>query len=505
MRKKFTLILVLILVLAQLCACGKPQADAPAAESEPAVQPDEPAQTVQEQPEPEPEDPHVPDRVLTATHASAEIYETTIRQYNCSIESREYVISDGVTARAYRAAGVGGPSKFLDHTVQSGGTIHYYDAAANKWVSEPLAAGKYASSVIVIELDSGASYFLALPRTFILRENDSREYLPEMDGTLYVTKTPDGFHLTVNGYGLAEGRVTDCLIVSAPFHMVNWDGDNCAELWANYVKNGASHWCFDGYYRKSPANYIPSGTNYYYCCAASYCIKGFLSCMPRSKEARALVIVTLDTMAQRQNSYGYWATEPGSEWLQTDYGIGPGFYDTRFNTDLLELYITAMRKLGKGMFDETITRYVGFFSQVADTSHISTESGGWLVPDYWHPTEITAPHTSLNHQAAECLALYHAADLLRREDLRALADRMLLAIEDTGAGWVMPDHNLYYSVKPDGTYVEGDYPYLTYNDLLHLRKYLTGFGKTENETLTYLMGEKLQWMQSHGVSGYEKD
>ena len=101
--------------------------------------------------------------------------------------------------------------------------------------------------------------------------------------------------------------------------------------------------------------------------------------------------------------------------------------------------------------------------------------------------------------------LYHASDLFAREDLRALADRMLLAIEDTGAGWVMPDHNLYYSVKPDGTYVEGDYPYLTYNDLLHLRKYLTGFGRTENETLTYLMSEKLQWMQSHGVTGYEKD
>ena len=59
-------------------------------------------------------------------------------------------------------------------------------------------------------------------------------------------------------------------------------------------------------------------------------------------------------------------------------------------------------------------------------------------------------------------------------------------------------------IKPDGTYVEGDYPYLTYNDLLYLRKYLTGFGKTENETLTYLMGEKLQWMQRHGVTGYEK-
>lgn len=81
---------------------------------------------------------------------------------------------------------------------------------------------------------------------------------------------------------------------------------------------------------------------------------------------------------------------------------------------------------------------------------------------------------------------------------------MLLAIEDTGSGWVMPNHNLYYSIKPDGTYVEGDYPYLTYNDLYYLREYLTGVNRTETDTLTYLMGEKLQWMEQNGVTGYEK-
>lgn len=226
--------------------------------------------------------------------------------------------------------------------------------------------------------------------------------------------------------------------------------------------------------------------------------------MPRCKAAPALVILSLDTMSQRQNQYGYVPTTPGSEWLQGDYGIGPGFYDTRFNTDLLELYISATRRLGKGMFEETMNRYLAFFSQVADTSHIPTETGGWLIPDYWHPDEITAPHTSLNHQASECLALYHAADLLNRKDLRALADRMLLAIVDTGSGWVMPNHNLYYSIKPDGTYVEGDYPYLTYNDLYDLRKYLSSSERPELETLTYLMGEKLQWMQNNGVTGYEK-
>ena len=520
MRKKFSVILILVLVLAQLCACSPAQTPSlPAAEPEPAAPPavsdntdaqdSEPTPTQEPDPESVQEPAQTislrtPERVLTSTKYTAEVYSRTIRQYSCQIESREYVVSDGVTARAYRAAG-SGSSRFFDRTVTELGTVWYYSFQSGEWVSEALAAGTFSSPVVVVELVSGATYFFALPRTFILRENDSKEYLPEQDGTLCVTQTESGFHLTVDGYGLASGRVTDALILSSADKIMDWNADNCAKAWVTYVKSGDSQWCYDGYYRKSPYNYIPTGTNYYYCCAASYCIKGFLSRTPPCKEAPALVILMLDTMARRQNSYGYWPTTPGSEWLQGDYGIGPGFYDTRFNTDLLEIYIKAARKFGGNMFEDTINRYLGFFTQIADTSHISTANGGWLIPDYWYPGELQTPHTSLNHQASECLALYHAADLLRRDDLRVLADRMLLAIEDTGSGWIMPDHNLYYSVLPDGTYLTGDYPYLTYNDLYALRKYLTGFGKEQNETLTLLMDEKLIWMRANGVAGYKTD
>lgn len=517
MRKKLTVILILVLVLAQLCACSPAQTPSlPAAEPEPDALPavSDSAQEPEPEPEPEPvQEPdsepvkpvsqRTPEKVLTSTKYTAEVYTGSIRQYTCQIESRKYAVSDGVTVTAYRATG-SGSSRFFDRTVTEQGTVWYYSFQTGEWVNEPLAEGTFSSPVTVVELDSGTTYFFALPRTFALLENDTKEYLPEQDGRLCVTQTGTGFHLTVDGYGLDTGRVTDALILSAPERIMDWDVDNCAKAWVTYVKNGDSQWCYDGYYRRSPYNYIPTGTNYYYCCAASYCIKGFLSRTPPCKEAPALVILTLDTMARRQNSLGYWATEPGSEWLQGDYGIGPGFYDTRFNTDLLEIYISAARRFGGNLFEDTVSRYLGFYMQLADTSHITTENGGWLIPDYWHPDELTAPHTSLNHQTSECLALYHAADLLNREDLRALADRMLLAIEDTGSGWVMPDHNFYYSVKPDGTYVEGDYPYLTYNDLYYLQEYLTGQGREENETLTYLMGEKLQWMQNHGVTGYEK-
>ena len=515
----------LILVLALLCACSpaqvpsvpaEPQPAAPASVPEapepaaPASVPDapetqKPAPEPDSAPEPEPEEAHdAPDQVLSSGSYTAAVYCRSLRQEDCRIECREYVVSDGVTATAFRAEGTG-DSRFFDRTVENrgGGNIWYYNFQSSDWCCTALGEGTFASPVTVVELASGETFFIALPRTFLLRENSSMEYLPELDGALHITQTADGLRMTVDGCGLEEGRVTDALVLTAPDRLMDWTVSNCAKAWVSYVKDGDFLWCYDGYYARSPYNYIPTGTNCYYCCTASYCIKGFLSRTPPCREAPALVILMLDTLSRRQNSYGFWPTASACQWLLDDHGIGAVFYDTRFSTDLLEIYLEAARKFGGSMFEETIDRYLTFYSRIADTCHVSTETGGWLIPDYWHPSERATPHTSLNHQAAECLALYRAADLLNRKDLRELADRMLLAIEDTGSGWVMPDHNLYYSIQPDGAFVEGDYPYLTYNDLFYLRKYLSGVGRDDTDTLTYLMGEKLQWMQAQGVTGYE--
>ena len=544
MQERSIVILVFALALALLCACSSgetpavlvdgasapvtenTEAFAPAPDQEPDPQPvpgslpdiTSPAQESEpaSSPEPEPDrvraldevaflpvDGRSPDRVLTSSNYLVEVFSSTTEQDGSQIESREYCISDGVTASTYRATG-SGDCVFFDQEVTEPGVVWYYSYESGDWVCETLAEESFSSPVVVVELDSGTTYFFALPHTVILRENDSMEYLPDQDGALQITQTEAGLQLTVTGHGLEEGRAADALILTSPDQIMNWELHNCAKAWVSYVNNDSMLWCYGGYYRESPYNYIPTGTNYYYCCPACYCIRGFLGRTPPCKEAPALTILMLDTMAQRQNSYGYWATEPGSGWLQGDYGIGAGFYDTRFNTELLELYIRAAQKFGGNMFEDAIDHYLAFYTQYADTNHIATENGGWLIPDYWHPDEHTTPHISLNHQVSECLALYHAAELLDREALFALADRMLLAIEDTGSGWVMPDHNLYYSIQPDGTYVEGDYPYLTYNDLLHLRDYLDGIGRTDTQTLTDLMGEKLQWMTNNGVTGYEK-
>ena len=64
-------------------------------------------------------------------------------------------------------------------------------------------------------------------------------------------------------------------------------------------------------------------------------------------------------------------------------------------------------------------------------------------------------------------------DLLQDESLRETADKLLLAIEDTGSDWIKPTWDLYYSIQPDGTYDGTDYPSLTYNDLFNLQAYIT--------------------------------
>ena len=151
-------------------------------------------------------------------------------------------------------------------------------------------------------------------------------------------------------------------------------------------------------------------------------------------------------------------------------------------------------------------KYADFLVQYAQEHHSSITTGdALLVQDNWHPNVEGLPtHTSRNHHSVLAVFLYRLSRAVGDDGYALVADRMVKGIEQTVSRWVRPDGNLHYSLSPAGVCGGADYPYLTYNDLLYLRKYLTGFGKTENETLTYLMGEKLQWMQNNGVPGYEK-
>lgn len=60
----------------------------------------------------------------------------------------------------------------------------------------------------------------------------------------------------------------------------------------------------------------------------------------------AIGLAMIDLMREQQNEYGFIPSQAGSTWLKTDYGIEPGYYDTRFNTDFWLANINAAENFG---------------------------------------------------------------------------------------------------------------------------------------------------------------
>lgn len=146
--------------------------------------------------------------------------------------------------------------------------------------------------------------------------------------------------------------------------------------------------------------------------------------------SRAIGLAMIDLMREQQNEYGFIPSQAGSTWLKTDYGIEPGYYDTRFNTDFWLANINAAENFGvTGWLDKT-RKYADFLVSFAEQHHFTFGPGddeGWLVQDYWHPNGESSPtHASLNHHAAEAEFLYRMADAVNEDSYAVLADRMVL-------------------------------------------------------------------------------
>lgn len=386
-------------------------------------------------------------------------------------------------------------------TAQKELTIRWFDGT--QWQTEPLREGRFKGGTAYFLSGEGYSALCYVPQIWSLLENGARKLLPDNLGWLQAKETESGWHLAVYAPAMPDSCAADFTYIEGPDELINWNKEGQADLWSNYCNAGTGRWCYDGYYFVSPDSYLPEGENVYYKNAASYMIKSFLY-QRSTPVARVLAVCMMDTTLRNQNEIGYWPTNSLSTWLRDDYGIGAGFYDTRFNTDFIELLIYAQDYYPSSIYRDAMERYCEFYKWFAQTYHKETASGGWLIPDYWHKEMTSIPHTSLNHQLAECLRLYEMADRLGQSELRELADKLLLAVEDTGEGWIRPDHNLHYSVTQDGVFGGNDYPYLTYNDLFGLQSYLVRHFGQSNNMLETLMAHKKIWMDANGITEYRK-
>lgn len=250
----------------------------------------------------------------------------------------------------------------------------------------------------------------------------------------------------------------------------------------------------DGYYYRTPADYIPSGDGYFFLNPAAY-IAGKLARNTDNPDAHNLSAAMLDIQRSHYNNYGFVPTYPTSSWLSTDYSVAPGFYDTRFNTELADALLTLGRAEGVQSFVDDALRYAAFLNNHALTRSTDDGAGGIFVDDYWHPDGCERTHSSLNHQLAEALFLIKTENA----DYTETAYRMIHAVESSANDWIKPDGDLHYARYPDGSFGGADYPYLTYNDLLALDGWLGG-----SPSLERLMDSKRGWMDAKGITDYNK-
>ncbi len=426
-----------------------------------------------------------------------------------TIDSRSYSYPDGsrLSMQRLRTAAAGAPAQDLGKMTVSGseGLVRWYDSAEAAWHVVPLKAASYPAGTYHITTDKGSA--IVVPsQTYLDHSNGMIEHLPAYDGTLVISETEGGFLLTLKTPALPANVHAEWFLLRSSGQLVDWNNPESAPKWAIYSFTGDNRWCLNGYYYLSPNSYYPWGEHYYNNLPAAY-IAGRMMRDNGQPASAILGLAMMDVMSGQRNEEGYLPSLAGSTWLRDDYGIEPGYFDTRFNVDFSIAQINAVGRYGINQWKTDLVRFGNYLCGYSERHHFASNKDGqegWLVQDYAHKNGGKPTHCSLNHQAASAVFLYRLSDLTGDKRFTATAELMVRGIENTALLWLKPDGDLYYSYMPDGKYDRDDYPYLTYNDLLELQGYVTASRGTASAPLNTLLESKRKWMDAHGVAGYNK-
>lgn len=382
----------------------------------------------------------------------------------------------------------------------SSGAVRWYNAASSSWESSDVMAANVEAGCVVVATDGGDA-LLYTPKVYESLGSGTLRREPEIAGSVRLQVTDGKCRVQLWCERIPKGHTAEFIIVRSAGELADWRAPEVQEAWADCTMDNDRLWCYDGCYHPSPSNYIPTGENCYYRVPAAYFTRLVADNAPDLRAAEDMTIAMLDVICKQQNEEGFFPTLPTSEWLLNDYDLSGGFYDTRFNSDLAEIFSGVAKWLECPAFYDTMNRYFDYYLDFASACRTPTENG-ILVWDYYAPSGGSMTHTSLNHQAAELLALCHWAEHSGRNELKELAWQMIRGVEDTAEHWIKEDSNLHYAVYPGGVYGGQDYPYLTYNDLYDLREYLQSQNQDASR-IQLLMDAKLKWMQANGVTKHK--
>ncbi len=388
-------------------------------------------------------------------------------------------------------------------------TLRYYNTVSNKWITkEILSDSRLAYGMYFLSIDDSEEMVILLPQAYVDKENNAIQAQEGQTGDLCIEPTDNGWRISIMAPYVNSGTFIDFFVMYSHSDTIDWDDADVRTLWQGCQFGGDNRWCYNGYYYTSPSNYIPSGTNYYHRIPAAYIACKFVPMGLESGSARYMCIAMLDVMRDLQNQQGYFPTLSGSQWLLSDYGIGAGFYDTRFNTDLARAFLKAYQNYGIREFwtvvEDYMDYYIPFVLHNHDSVTLSDGWPGWMVYDYTGQYGGKKTHTSLNHQAVQIIFMEEIYQATGNTLVRFLEEMMYRGIQGTERLWYMSNGNLEYAYY-NGRAASGmqDYPYLTYNDLYELAElYRQRLGYVPS-TVRNLMASKQKWMDANGVTGYK--
>ena len=445
-------------------------------------------------------DPSVSEKTLTRTietdNDKIKIYES----HTGSLSERVYAFDDGTRGVMGRVDGSSQSMVLFTAFVGNDAVVRSTDGS--RWEVSSVASGKYYGSVTYV-YDKDKAFMFILPQEYRLRENNCLEYLPGKDGYLQVCSVEGGFCLQLVSRAVDPGCVCDYLAIASDSQFFDWKTPGPVLFMKGHGLHGDGRWCWDGYYYICPSTYIPSGENVFYRNTSCYFGKSMAAGLGYYRGCEILSMIIGDTAVCQQNSAGFMPQLNESTWLSGDFNIGTGYYDTRFNSDLAETWMRLYNYDHASNILEPLRKYLDFYLDHAEKRHQETAGGGWFVEDYFNPTGGKHTHTSLNHQLAEASVLYKASAILGDDNLYELADKMILAVENTASKWIKSDNNLHYSISAKGTYGGHDYPYLTYDDLYNMQELLEKIKGSRSDALQSLMDAKLAWMKRNGVHGFK--
>lgn len=253
----------------------------------------------------------------------------------------------------------------------------------------------------------------------------------------------------------------------------------------------------DGHYYEKPLDYMPCANaegRFVYKTAASFVHRPAIE--PNSGSyLRLLGLYLLYTRIESFNEAGYVATPCESQWLKTDYHIGAGFYDTRFNIDAVRALLFAERAGAEPRIRKAVEHALDFYIDFC-ARHRFLAGGSFFAPDYLDMDGITAAdHASLNHSLAEGMALIEAGRQYNRSDYIAEGLQVFDELEKTWPKWIRPNGDLWYGVNRSAEMLRDEYVSVTYNDLVATVKLLDGMGCLKQYPGLYaLLLSKEEWL-----------